>query len=247
MRLKRVKIRWNKDMQRIDLTPAYVLHTRPFRNTSLIVDFFCEEYGRVTAVARSARGPKSRYKGQLQPFSRMLISWSGSRELKTLGQMELNSAPLYLHDQALFCGFYLNELLLKMTQREDPFPQLFELYHRTLVALAGHTQIESSLRLFEKRLLEVLGYGLPLTHEAKTGQPIVADQYYRFVIDQGLFHMPTESVGDDVSVFFGADLISISKESFSDVGVLTAAKRLLRPVLTAMLAGRTINSRELFV
>lgn len=235
-------------MQRVDLTPVYVLHTRPFRNTSLIVDLFSEQYGRVTVVAKSARGPKSRYQGKLQPFTFMLASWLGSRELKSLGHIELNDAPLFLDDQALFCGFYLNELLIKLLEKEDPLPQLFSVYHKTLLALSENDKVEVALRLFEKRLLEILGYGIPFKEEARTGQLIQPSCYYRFVLEQGFCLIDHANVReDDPLVFQGAHLISIAQGAFADAASLLSAKRLFRAVLTSMLSHRSLNSRALFL
>src|SRR3989338_5229515 len=113
---------------KVELNPAFILHTRPFRNTSLLVYFFTQEHGRVSTVAKNARGPKSRFRGQLQLFSPMSVSFLGQHELKTLTQADIYGMPFQLNQTALFCGFYLNELLMRLLHPEDPYPKLFALY-----------------------------------------------------------------------------------------------------------------------
>ena len=231
-------------MHRIALTPVYVLHTRPFRNTSFIVELFSKIYGRVSVVARSARGPKSRYQGQLQLFTPMLASWSGQHELKTLGNIELNGMPLQLNNKPLFCGFYFNELLMRLLHKEDPHPLLFDSYHYNLCRLENGDAISTALRAFEKKLLENLGYGLPLTHEAKTHALIQNDRYYQFVPNQGFFSC--DDMKNNQTYFLGADLIAISEEKFDSESVALSAKRLMRLALLDLLGNKPLNSRELF-
>lgn len=229
-------------LHRIDLTPVYVLHTRAFSNTSLVVELFSQQYGIVSALARSARGPKSRYKGQLQLFTPLLASWSGRHELKMLGNLELNGMPLQLNQQPLFCGFYFNELLSRLLHKDDPHPKLFSLYHESLSRLENNIPIARVLRLFEKKLLEDLGYGLPLTFEAKTHEKIKADSYYHFVPNQGFF------LTDDVHHgFCGADLLLIREEKFEQVSTTDTAKKIMRSAITFLLGNKPLMSRELFL
>jgi len=229
-------------MHRIDLTPVYVLHTRPYSNTSLIVEFFSQHYGRISAVARSARGPQSRYKGQLQLFTPMLASWSGHHELKMLGNIELNGLPHQLNQKPLFCGFYLNELLIRLLHRDDPHLNLFDYYAKSLCSLERNENISLILRLFEKKLLEELGYGLSLTQEAKTRLPIVAENFYRYEHHQGFLLCDSKAH----SVFSGGDLIAIAQEKFDTDAILQIAKRLMRLALTHLLGNKPLNSREFF-
>ena len=231
-------------MHRIDLTPVYVLHTRPFRNTSLIAELFSQTHGRISVVARSARGEKSRYQGQLQLFTPMLASWSGHHELKMLGNIELNGMPLQLNQKPLFCGFYLNELLMRLLHKEDAHPNLFSVYHQSLCDLESGKSIPAILRLFEKKLLEELGYGLPLVYEAKTRVKITAENFYRFMPHQGF--SACEASQQDFSIFKGEDLLSIAQEQFDAEAILQSAKRLMRLALTAILGDKPLNSRELF-
>lgn len=232
-------------MHRIELTPIYILHTRPFRNTSLLVDLFSKEHGRVSVVAQNARGLKSRYRGQLQLFTPMLASWSGRHELKTLGQIELSGSPITLNQQALFCGFYLNELLVRLLHKEDPHPALFDYYHAALCDLEKNSLIPAVLRYFEKKLLEDLGYALPLLFEAKSHRAIESNHYYHFIPNQGFF-VETDVPSTSVLLFAGKDLLAIAAEEFHEESVLLSSKRLMRSALSVLLGNQPLHSRELF-
>lgn len=231
-------------MNRIDLTPVYILHTRPFRNTSLLVELFSQTHGRIAAVARSARGLQSRYKGQLQLFTPLLASWIGNHELKTLTQIELNGMPLQLNHKPLFCAFYLNELLMRVLHKEDPHPKLFDLYHDCLRRLEKKENMSAILRFFEKKLLEHLGYGLPFEHEANMRKPLQPDLHYRYIPQQGFIVCDaTEKQHTD---FSGADLLLMAAEQFEDINIASSAKRLMRLALSPLLGVHALNSRELF-
>jgi len=227
-------------LHRIDLTSVYVLHTRPFRNTSLIAELFSEAHGRISVVARSARGQKSRYQGQLQLFTPMLASWLGNHELKTLSQIELRGMAHQLNQKPLFCGFYLNELLLRVLHKEDPHPNLFQHYRNSLVQLEKNESMPVVLRLFEKKLLEELGFGLPLHREAEKNTPLCEDVFYDYIPSQG-FHPSMHGL------FSGRDLLAIASENFKALSTQEAAKRLMRFALAPLLGEKPINSRELFV
>ncbi|PIZ04296.1 MAG: DNA repair protein RecO [Gammaproteobacteria bacterium CG_4_10_14_0_8_um_filter_38_16] len=231
-------------MHRVDLTPVYVLHTRPFRNTSLIVELFSQVYGRVAVIAKSARGPKSRYRGQLQLFTPMLAAWFGNHELKTLMQIELNGMPLQLNQKPLFCGFYFNELLMRLLHKEDPHPKLFETYHQSLCRLEKNDAMPVVLRLFEKKLLEDLGYGLPLMREAKTNAVIHTDFFYEFIPQQGFFLV--DHTQDEKHIFSGRILKNISQDDFQDTLTQASAKRLMRLALIPLLGEKPLHSRALF-
>lgn len=228
---------------KMDFNAVYVLHTRPFRNTSLLVDLFTQTHGLVSVVARSARGPRSRYQGKLQPFTPMLATWVGRHELKTLNHLELNGLSFRLNQQPLFCAFYLNELLMRVLQKEDAYPQLFSCYHDTLVALEAADGLPGSLRRFEKHLLEALGYGLPLKADCQTGEPITTTAYYQYLPQQGFMRVDS---GDTSIDFLGENLLAIAAEQFESEAVLQAAKRLMRLALSPLLGDRPLHSRALF-
>lgn len=224
----------------ITLTPVFVLHTRPFKNSSLLVELFSEIHGRLSVVANNARGPKSRFQGQLQLFTPMMASWYGRHELKTLQQSELSGLAFTLNHTALFSGFYLNELLMKLLQKEDPHSDVFALYENTLRMLSAGAPVESTLRRFEKRLLSHLGFGIPFSHEAKSGRPINTICHYDFLPTQGFV------LSQDHTAFLGAHLQLIAAEVFDTPAVLHAAKLLMRQALQALLGAYLLKSRALF-
>ena len=176
----------SRSVHRVNLAPGFVLHQRPFRDSSLIVELFTAEFGRLTSFARAARGPRSRFLG-LQPFRPLLLSWSGRGEAPSLTAAEPDGAmPAPLAAPCLMSAFYLNELLLKLTGVHDPQPALYAQYAATLQQLRVGVAVGTVLRQFEKRLLELLGFGLELERECGTHQPVVADSYYHFAPGVGV-------------------------------------------------------------
>lgn len=231
------------EIQRVALTPAMVLHRRPYRNSSLIVEFFTRSHGRVTAVARSARGPRSRYQGQLQPFVPLLISWTGRGELKSLGQIELHGLAYLLEGSALSCGFYLNELLMRLLGKEDPESTLYDRYVTVLSTLQSQSDSQAQLRYFECHLLSVLGYGLGLGHDQRVSTEIKSDRYYQYVFEQGFLQIDDD---DDTNALPGSMLLALARETLTQPEELRLAKRLMRTVITRHLGGRPVHSRDLF-
>lgn len=221
---------------RVLLEPVFVLHNRPYQNSSLLVELFSRRHGRFTALARSARGPRSRFRGYLQTFSPLLASWSGRRELMNLNQLELNAAPFQLEGHALMSAFYLNELLLRLLPRDDPYPEVFQDYQIALQGLEQFANLPAVLRRFEKRLLEHLGYGLSF--------PVEADKYYQWLPEQGFSRCESVQGG---CLFLGRSLLAIQAEQWENPEDLAAAKRLLRLALSWHLGDKPLKSRELFI
>lgn len=230
---------------RITLEQAYILHRRPYSNTSLLVEFFTENHGRQVMLARSARGLKSRYRGKLEPFTLMLISWSGKSELKFLGNVEFCDSPSLLQGNVLVSGFYLNEILLRLLQREDPCSALFAFYHQALQNLKQQEAIEITLRIFEKKLLQELGFGLSFATEYQTKKPIIAEEIYQYIADSGFQHVLKDSAA--INLFRGASLLALEQEQFMNIEVLKEAKRLMRLVLSSYLGDKPLKSRELLM
>lgn len=228
---------------KVTLQPAYVLHTRAYRDSSLLAEVFTPEYGRVGLIARGARSAKSRVRGLLQPFRSLLLSWSGRGELHTLtGVEEAGRAPRLPGDR-LIAGLYLNELIMRMTQRSDPHTRLFAAYADALMALEAPDRLEPTLRIFEKHLLDDLGYQLLLDREAGSGAPVQAGRRYRYLIERGPV---AEADGEHGGVSVGgASLLSLHTENFTDEVSLADAKRLMRAVLSWYLGARPLKSREL--
>ena len=213
---------------------AYVLHTRPFRETSLLIDFFTKDLGRCSAVARGTSRGKSPTRILLQPFNALRISVQGSGELLTLTQVEREGIPQYLETPSLICGLYLNELLVYTLHRHDPHPCLFLAYQDALKALPLTQSV--ALREFELTLLEALGYGIHFERIDDTQ----ADFYYD---PQQGFQKAAISTQD---CFSGKMLLEIAKKNWQEASVLSAAKRLTRLALTPLLNGKAIRSRELW-
>ena len=224
--------------RRVWLAPAYVLHQYAYRDTGRIVEAFTAEYGRLTLFARGAHGPKSTMKGVLRPFQRLLVSWSGKTEACALVTAEIDGAPTNLGKERLMSGFYLNELLLKLTERWDPHPEIFFSYASCVEALCAGEGEEAALRRFEKRLLHDLGYGLELTRTDE-GLPVEPDRYYRFAVERGPQHCAAQTPG----AICGRSLADLEAETFQDPRSLRDAKRVLRAAIDACLDGRVLKSR----
>ncbi len=223
----------------IQLTPGYILHHRPYRDTSRILEVLTREHGRLSLFARGVRGPKAKLASVLQPFQMLLFSWSGRGEAAQLTGAESAHPGPRLPSSCLMAAFYLNELLLKLTTRHDPLPMLFDTYHDTLEGLRQGEPLEPRLRIFEKRLLEVLGYGLELSAEAQTGRRVEPNTYYHFRPEQGLVATVAEAAG----ALAGASLIGLASEHLAGERELEDAKRLLQAALAQCLEGRPLATR----
>ena len=228
-----------RSSRRIDLTPGYVLHHRPWRDTSRILEVLTREHGRLTLFARGVRGPRARLAPVLQPFQPLLVSFSGRGEAAQLTAAERCGEAATLPAATLMAAFYLNELLLKLTTRHDPLPQLYDHYDATLRALRSGAALEPCLRIFEKRLLEVLGYGLDLKSEAYSGRPILAQGYYHFRPAQGLITAGNVRTG----TLSGDSLLALAAEELGSERALADARRLLHSALAACLEGRQLSTR----
>lgn len=231
---------------RTELRPAYILHRQPYRETSLLLEAFTVEEGRVGLVARGARSGKGAGRGLLQPFVPVLLSWSGRSELATLTGVEGRGGLPPLAGRALISAFYLNELLLRLLQRHDPHDELFHAYELALQRLASvPEQPEWTLRLFEKALLQELGYGLLLDHEVHSGAAIQPHMRYCYHVQQG----PLSDDGAAVPAgprLHGRTLLALDAEEGADEQVLAEAKTLMRVILAQYLGTRPLRSRELF-
>jgi DNA repair protein RecO (recombination protein O) len=227
-----------KSGRRVWLTPAFVLHQHPYRDTSRIVEAFTREHGRLTLFARGAAAPKSALRAVLRPFQRMLLSWSGRSEACQLVGAEIEGTVAHFPADCLMSGFYLNELLLKLTLRCDPHPEIFDAYAEAVRAFCERSAPEVNLRRFEKRLLLELGYGLELAR-TDAGTPIERDRYYRFQPERGAQACVAEAPG----AVYGQSLADLAAGEFADARSLRDAKRVLRTAIDACLDGRPLKSR----
>ena len=234
--------------RRVQLQPAYVLHHRPYRDTSRILELFTRDYGRVSVFARGARSARkagTALTSILQPFNRLLISWSGKGEAGQLTAAEFDGAVSTLPPDRLVSGFYLNELLLKLFARHDSHPEVFSLYGTTLDALKVDTEGVRPLRLFEKRLLDALGYGLALERDVDADRPLDARYAYRYRLDRGA--MRIDGVAEGVDIFSGRTLLAVAREDFSDSAVCAEARVLLRGALDLCLEGKELRTRQVML
>ena len=234
---------------KVILQPAYVLHTRAYRNTSLLVEVFTAEHGRFCLVARGVRNTRSARAGLLQPFRSLLISWTGRGDLKTLIDVEAGDIILNLRGNLLMSGYYLNELLMRLLHPYDPHETLFDSYQRTLKALSDnagdrHTE-EITLRLYEKSLLDELGYGLILDHEVVSGEAIQPEISYQYLLNQGPVANEKKNHVDGIHIN-GSALLSLSSGHFDNDADLAVCKRLMRHVLRELLGDKPLYSRKLY-
>lgn len=226
----------------MEFTQAFVLHQRPYRETSLLLDVFTADYGRLSLVARGIRQNKRRHNNPLQLFQPLWLNWFGRGDLLTLSKIETTSAPYWLQGHATLCGLYINELLVRLLTQQQPEPLVFDAYQRVLEGLQQADQVEQELRLFEKRLLEALGYGLDLTTDSD-GQPVIEHQHYSYQPDQGL--QPCFK-NDIKRIISGASLLQLQQENLTNVESLNETKQLMRLVINYYLGGKPLKSRQLF-
>jgi DNA repair protein RecO (recombination protein O) len=229
----------SRSARRVELAPAYLLHHQPWRDSSRILEVFAREHGRLTLFARAVRGPKAKLAPVLQPFQPLLLSWSGRGEAAQLTAAERARHAAQLPRAHLLSGFYLNELLLKLTTRHDALPELFDHYDATLEELRSAAGLEPVLRLFEKRLLEVLGYGLNLATEAKSGAQLAPNAFYMYQPALGFVPATRDSVG----ALAGGSLLNLARETLSGTRELEDARRVLKAALAACLEGRPLATR----
>ncbi len=230
--------------RRVQQQPAYVLHHRPFRDTSQLLDVISREYGKVTLVARGSRAAKSRLRGLLRPFQPLCLSWYVRSDLGTLTGAEIDGAPLSLAGDALLSAYYVNELVLNFLHRHDPQPEIFDAYAQAIAALSRSDQLAANLRVFEMELLRLLGYALNLEYDANLHEPIDASVYYEYRVEQGPVSV---SRRDGPMVFSGRQLRAIADSRFDDPAVLRDAGRLLREVIRHHLDGRELKSRKVLL
>jgi DNA repair protein RecO (recombination protein O) len=228
--------------QRVDQQPAFVLHTYPWRETSLIVETLARNYGRVALVAKGARRPLSALRGVIMAFQPLLIDWSGGGEVKTLLRAEWRGGQPLLTGQALMCGYYLNELLVRLTAREDAHPALFDVYAHALSTLARGEHPAPVLRAFELALLRELGYGVGLATESASGRPVEPGHEYAYIIEKGPVRLAPEFA--DLPRLSGQTLHDMASGDFSRAETLVQSKALLRTLINHYLGGQPLQSRR---
>ena len=237
-------------INRQDNQPVFVLHTYPFKETSLVVELFSRDFGRVAAVAKGARRPRSAMRGMLQSFQPLLAAWSGKNELRNLHSLEWGEGLLLLQGQALMCGFYMNELLLRLLPREDAHEALFDYYAQTLRALSG-IQASSpdtaiTLRRFELKMLQEMGYAVPLEHD-EDGAPVMPERSYFYIPERGACSLQSETQQQNGVQLSGKTLLDMGRDEYDEVQTQQQSKQLMRMLLGHYLGDKPLHTRQLLI
>lgn len=225
------------------LQRCFVLHRRDFGNTSLILELFCVGYGRLAVVAKGAKRGRPASAALLQPFRPLWVSWTGNGEVQTLTRNEAAGGEISLTRAALPCGFYLNELLVRLLERGEPHDDLFAFYHSALVGLARGDDLETVLRQFELRLLDELGYAPPLDREHARDEPVRPEGRYQWESGGGPRRLAEGEEGPGIS---GKTLLGLAAGERLSGESVREARELLRALLAPHLGTRPLKSRELF-
>jgi len=229
---------------RVSHQPGFVLHSYPYKETSLIVDVFSRDYGRIALMAKGAKRPHSQLRGALQTFQPLSVTWSGKSEIRTLTAAEWVGGMLPLEKSALLCGFYLNELLVKLLARDDPHPTLFHHYIATLNELAHNEPAPIVLRKFERALLKETGVANDFTRCSLTGKTVEIEQSY--VVDPERGPRPARPA-DAWPRVSGKTLLDMEREDYSDNSTQSQSKFLMRFLLGYHLGGVQLNTRQILI
>ena len=232
------------ERNRRDAQAAYLLHTYAYRETSLVAELYTRDLGRVAVIARGARRPRSALRGVLMAFQPLQIGWSGKAELKTLHKAEWQGGYMPLRGLSLICGFYLNELLLKLLPREDAHERLYEAYADALAQLPGAADHAAVLRRFERILLQELGYGLVLDREVAGGTPIAAETSYRYIPERGPVPVTEDNWQSGVELE-GQTLLDMAADRYAEPRTVQQSKTLMRTLISHCLGNQTLHTRQL--
>ncbi len=226
----------------------YVLHTYPFKETSLVVELFSQQFGRIAAVAKGARRPHSAMRGMLQSFQMLDGAWSGKNELKTLHSLDWSAGLTLLKGEALMCGFYMNELLLRLLPREDAHESLFAYYAAALQTLANGADLATTLRRFELKLLQEMGYAVPLQID-ENDAPIDADKTYRYEAECGACDLNGNNIGmrENGVKLSGKTMLDMARDDYADVTTQNQSKQLMRYLLAHYLGDKPLHTRQLLI
>jgi DNA repair protein RecO (recombination protein O) len=218
------------------LQPAFILQQRKFRETSLIIDVLTRDFGRVSLLAKGVRKAKSKTAGLLQPFIPLTLTYFGRTELKTLTDVEITQPFIQLQGLALYCGFYVNELVGYFLHQYDPHPEVFTYYGECLSSLSDSSKIEAALRIFELDLMDAAGYGLHLEYDFHNEKAVHPLTQYHFNAEHGPIEAPEGH-------FSGKTLQAMKSREFTDPQILIEAKILMRTVIADYLHGKPLKSR----
>lgn len=233
----------NQQSHRVTLQPAFILHGRDFRDTSRLLDVFSQDFGRVSLVAKGARSARSKMQGILQPFSPLIISWSGKGEVQTLTGAEAVKNSIHLSGKQIMSAYYINELIQRFITYHDPHPDLFMIYQKTLESFQTENE-ELVLRRFEKYLLSEIGYGLNFECESENGKALVQNDRYYYDIEKGPVNIKNNDIENEFIVS-GQTLLDMSREEFSNAQCQKEAKQLMRIIISHHLGDKPLKTRSL--
>lgn len=220
----------------VQLQPGFLLQHKPYRETSLLIDVLTRDFGRVALIAKGVKKPKSKFSAFLRPFLPLVISYTGKTDLKTLTHVETFPEQIKLNGKALYCGFYINELVSHFLHKYDPHPEVFDIYQKCLLDMMEVSEIEQALRIFELKLLNLIGYGLRFDFDINQQQKVSSDKNYLIQADIG----PIEAVDGEIS---GATLLALQAMDFRDAKSLEQAKKVMRQIIDYHLQGKPLKSR----
>lgn len=233
------------DNRRAQTEEAFVLHSYPYRETSLLLETFTRPYGRVTMIARGARRPRSALRGVLQAFQPVSLAWFGKGEVRTLLRAEWQGGLALLQGEALMCGFYVNELLMRLMPREDPHEALFGHYQQALAALSRRQASPAVLRAFEKALLAELGYAMTLDRDGASGRPLDPQALYTYDPERGPLEIADAEAAADPRLS-GRALLAIARDDYAEAETQSQAKALMRVLINHRLDYQPLRSRRIF-
>ncbi|WP_457673656.1 DNA repair protein RecO [Thiolapillus sp.] len=225
-----------------DLSPAFVLHARRYGESHLLLDMLTLSQGRLPVMARGAGSARSIRRALLQPFIPLLASWAGRGSIANLRQVEARGHYRLPRGMALYSGFYVNELILRLLETHEPVPELFSIYENCVEQLSRGSEIDASLRRFELAMLRILGYGVELSHEADHGRPVQPDLFYTYESELGI----RCAAGNEANAVQGSTLLALAGDLPMDDRQRQEAKHLMRRIIGYYLGDRPLRSRELF-
>lgn len=232
------------ERRRAQLEAAFLLHHRPWSDSSRILELMTRRHGRITLFAHGSRRPKSPYRAVLQPFIPLLLSWSGRADGGTLTSAEIGAATAPLPAAQLLSGFYLNELLLRLTPKEEGHERLYDAYAAALAQMAAEAG-NRPLRVFERILLDELGYGPDLSRDAGDGAALEPERYYHFEAGRGV--LAVRDAADRDGALRGCDVLAVARGEFEGAPAQAAARRIFGAAIAHCLEGRGLASRDVML
>ena len=223
---------------------AFILHRRPYRETSQLIDLFCQDIGKVSLIYKGGRSTARMKRGMAQPFTLLQVSYFGRGSLKTVKSIEAQTQVVPLPGKRLYLAMYINELLYRLLQAETACDGLFASYQQTLLAIAAQDDPQIALRNFELTLLETLGYGVNFEKDIYSGELIESGFAYQYQQQAGFF--ARQAIYQKQCVYGGEEILALGRRDFSTPDILKAAKRFCRQALAHLLGEKPLHSRTLF-